>query len=245
MFSSSIFCIEIENLHFSVVSKLRHHLPAFTQGLSIHEGKLYESTGLYGQSSLRELDMLTGKILQKIPLPFYHFAEGIACHQNQLIQLTWQSGKALVYDSRNLIHHSTFSYQGEGWGLCPDEGTVWMSNGSSLLTQRNATTFEPIRNVEVQMNGKPLKFLNDLECVGDHLYANVWYKNWIARIDKLTGEVDGIIDTSYLLTEFEKANLSAEDVLNGIAYSQYTNTFFLTGKNWPWIFEVKLKFVQQ
>lgn len=223
-----------------VISKLPHELPAFTQGLAIESDQLYESTGLYGQSSLRILDILTGKVLYKLFMPSTIFAEGIAAFPNQLVQITWKEQRALIYDRNTLKLQQTLFYEGEGWGLCPDGNTIWMSNGTSRLIQRDRLTFSLLKTLQVSLDGHPLENINDLECVGNHLYANIWKKNWIARIDKLTGEVTGIIDASSLLSDSEKARLSLEEVLNGIAYRAKTNTFFLTGKEWPWIFEVRL-----
>lgn len=231
---------EVERLIPLVVSKLPHHLPAFTQGLAIEEDRLYESTGLYGWSSLRLLDIVTGKVLHKQTLTSQVFAEGIAAFPNQIVQITWKEQQALVYDRKTLKLQRTLSYSGEGWGLCRDGATVWMSNGTSQLTQRDILTFTPLKTLQVYLKEKRLEKLNDLECVENDLYANVWQTNWIVRIDKLTGKVTGMIDASSLLSPVEKSRLNRDNVLNGIAYRPRTGTFFLTGKEWPWIFEVRL-----
>ncbi len=230
----------VEQLVPIVVSKLPHELPAFTQGLAIEDDQLYESTGLYGQSSLRILDIKTGKILRKLPLAEDIFAEGIAVFPHQIVQVTWREQQAFVYDRKSLKLKHILFYFGEGWGLCRDENTVWMSNGTSMLTQRDLSTFALLKTVEVRLRGIPVENLNDLECVGNELYANVWQKNWIVRINKLTGDVTGIMDASPLLSVSEKARLHLDEVLNGIAFRFNTGTFFLTGKGWPWIFEVRL-----
>lgn len=234
-----ITAANVERLVPVVISKLPHELPAFTQGLAIEEDQLYESTGLYGQSSLRRIDILTGKILRKMSLGPKIFAEGIAVFPKHIVQITWQEQQAFIYEPNTWKLQDVLFYAGDGWGLCRDGSTVWMSNGSSHLIQRNLATFSPTKTLEVLLHGVPLEALNDLECVGNHLYANVWQKNWIVRIDKLTGEVNGIIDASSLLSPSEQTHLQRDEVLNGIAFRPKTGTFFLTGKGWPWIFEVR------
>jgi glutaminyl-peptide cyclotransferase len=230
----------IERLVPQVVSKLPHNLPAFTQGLAIEEDQLYESTGLYGQSSLRHLNILTGEVIRKLPLSAKVFAEGIAVFPNQIVQLTWKEKQAFVYERKGLKLQHILFYPGEGWGLCRDGNTVWMSDGSSTLTQRDLATFVPLKTLQVSLNNLPIDNLNDLECVGNDLYANIWQKDWIVRIDKLTGEITGVIDATSLLSSSERKRLDSDEVLNGIAFRSRTGTFFLTGKGWPWIFEVRL-----
>lgn len=230
----------VEQLIPAIVSKLPHDLPAYTQGLAIEEDRLYESTGLYGQSSLRMIDILTGKVLNRLPLSSKIFAEGLAVFPNQIVQITWKEQQAFVYERNALKLQHVLFYTGEGWGLCRDGNTMWMSNGTAELTQRDLSTFSPLKTLQVKLHGEPITNLNDLECVENHLYANIWQKNWIVRIDKLTGEVTAVIDASSLLTASEKAQLDSDDVLNGIAFRLKTGTFFLTGKGWPWIFEVDL-----
>jgi glutaminyl-peptide cyclotransferase len=223
-----------------VISKLPHELPAFTQGLAIEEDRLYESTGLYGQSSLRVLNILTGEVMRNLPIASHLFTEGIAVSSRHIIQITWREQQALVYDRSTLTLQHILSYAGEGWGLCRDGPTVWMSNGTATLTQRDLATFALLKTLQVYYKDALIENLNDLECVGNSLYANVWQKNWIVRIDKSTGEVTGIVDASSLLSNVEKKRLHANEVLNGIAFRSKTGTFFLTGKGWPWIFEVRL-----
>jgi glutamine cyclotransferase len=229
----------VDHLIPVVINKLKHDHRAFTQGLAIENDQLFESTGLYGQSSLRHLDITTGNVLQKLSLSPHVFAEGLAVFPHQLIQITWKEQKAFIYELPSLKIMQTLFYQGEGWGLCREENRIWMSNGTSVLTQRDPKTFTTLKTLQVYLDGHPLAHLNDLEWDGNHLYANVWLEDWIVRIDKMTGEVTGIVDTSHLLSSHEKAFLRTSDVLNGIAYRPKTNTFFITGKGWPWIFEVR------
>ena len=147
---------------------------------------------------------------------------------------------AFIYERPSLKLLQTLHYPGEGWGLCRDQDTVWMSNGTAKILQRNLNNFGVQKALIVSWEGHSLLNLNDIESVGNHLYANIWGKNWIVRIDKNTGEVTGVIDASHLLSPQEKAGLTLNDVLNGIAYYARHDTFFLTGKRWPWIFEVRL-----
>ncbi len=236
---------EVEVIIPFIVRKIPHAANAFTQGLAIDEvnNVLYESTGLYGQSCVRQIDLEDGKILKQYNLPLHLFGEGIALAHNRLIQLTWNEKTALVYSKLNFDLLKTFSYTGEGWGLCFDEGLnlLWMSDGTSLLQQRNPDTFKIKSRLQVHLEGKEVNFLNDLVCTGRTLYVNVWGKDYIYRIDKYTGEVTGKIDASNLLSKKERARLSPEAILNGIAYQKSSQTFFLTGKLWPYIYEVSFK----
>lgn len=228
----------VEQLFPRVVAKLPHDRTAYTQGLAIEGDELYESTGLYGHSSLRNLDLSTGQVKQKLELSPDIFAEGLAVSHSQIFQITWKEQKAFVYDRVSFEVLKSFSYSGDGWGLCRDGQTLWMSNGTHRLVQRDMETFAVLKTLDVHQGTQRISSLNALECVGDHLYANVFGEEWIVRIDKRTGNVTGIIDGSKLLTPEEKAALKFGEVLNGIAFRPKTGTFFLTGKNWPWIFEV-------
>lgn len=213
---------------------LPHDPKAFTQGLAIHNNFLYESTGLYGHSSLRKIDIQTGKIINKISLPNQYFAEGIAIIGNNLIQITWKEQVAFVYDlNMNLLN--AIPYKGDGWGLCQNGIYVLMSNGSSTLTLRQPDDFSVAGVLNTHSEG----YLNDLECVGEFIYANVWKKDIILKIDKFTGRIVGKIDASNLLHPHQREKIGSEGVLNGIAYHPQRQTFFLTGKYWPAIFEVK------
>lgn len=229
----------VELLYPEVISRFPHDPEAFTQGLAIEGEDLYESTGLYGESSLRCLDLLTKQLKIKKMLSPNVFGEGIAVFPGRLIQLTWKGERAFVYEqpSLKLIHHLT--YQGEGWGLCRDQETVWMSDGTSLLVQRDSQTFQILKTLKVHLEGVPVSGLNDLECVEENLYANVWRTDCLLRINKKTGEVTGVIEASRLLSDKEKKALTFDAVLNGIAFQAASKTFFLTGKRWPWIFQVR------
>ena len=227
----------IDQLRARVLRKFPHDREAFTQGLLWHDGALYESTGQYGRSTLRKVRLEDGKILQQRALARNFFGEGLARVDNRLIQLTWRSGLAFVSDLSSLEEQATLRYRGEGWGLCHDGAALVMSDGSSTLTFRDSASLAVLREVTVTREGSPVTNLNELECVGSDVYANVWKRNEIYRIDKQTGKVEAIIDASGLLNMMEAARAN---VLNGIAYKPDSKTFLLTGKLWPHVFEVEL-----
>ncbi|QPC82888.1 glutaminyl-peptide cyclotransferase [Phototrophicus methaneseepsis] len=240
----------IEVLVPEVLNVYPHDTDAFTQGLLWHEGTLYESTGQRGESTLREVDIETGEPVRAVDVtapadatadtPLY-FAEGLEQVGDQLIQLTWTSGDALVYDMASFEQVDTYEYEGEGWGLCYDDRYLFMSDGSSYISVRDADTFDLIVRFAVTLEGQVLQasLLNELECVGDDIYANLWQTDYIARIDKYSGQITGLIDASTLLTEEERAELASGSVLNGIAYNPESDTFYITGKRWPKLFEVQ------
>ena len=220
-----------------VVRVYPHDSRAFTQGLLFLDGKIYESTGLFGRSSLRRVDLTSGQVEQESKLPAEIFGEGLARVGDRLIQLTWKNHKALVWDLSTLKKQAELSYEGEGWGLCFDGRHMVMSDGSDKLTWRNPTTFVKEGEVRVRLVGRPLSNLNELECAGDVVYANVWQDNHIARIDAKSGEVTAWIDASGLLDPSEAAGA---DVLNGIAEMASTGHLLITGKLWPHVYEVEV-----
>ncbi len=223
-----------------VLAVYPHDDQAFTQGLLWDGGYLYESTGQWGQSSLRRVDIETGQPLQQVTLDDAYFAEGLERVGDTLIQLTWRAGQAFVYDFETFELRDTIVYDGEGWGLCYDGRFLFMSDSTAFLSIRDAENFQLIFRGAVTFNDEiiPPQLLNELECVGDHIYANAWNTDYIFRIDKFTGVIDAVIDASSLLTDDEKARLAPGDVLNGIAWNPESETFFITGKNWPKLFEV-------
>jgi len=224
-----------ERLRVKVLSVRPHDPTAYTQGLVWGHGTLYESAGLYGRSSLRQVDPRTGDVLRRLDVPPGFFAEGLAQVGDRLVQLTWKEGVAFVYDVRSFERVGEFSYQGEGWGLCDDGRRLVMSDGSDRLGFRDRRTFVPLGGVEVRLDGRPASQLNELECVGGAVYANVWMTDQILRIDPVAGRVTAVIDAGGLLDAAEQAHA---DVLNGIAYDREKKTFFITGKLWPKMFEV-------
>ena len=231
---------EVERLIPKVLNVYPHDANAFTQGLLWHDGYLYESTGLYGESTLRRVDIESGEPLESLSIDEAYFAEGLELAGDKLIQLTWQAGVAFVYDFDSFDLIDTIDYEGEGWGLCYDGRYLFMSDSSAYLSLRDAETFDLIVRAAVTYQGQlvPPQLLNELECVGDDIYANAWNTDFIFRIDKWTGDVTAIVDASALLTDAEKADLAAGAVLNGIAYNPESDTFFITGKKWHKLFEV-------
>jgi glutamine cyclotransferase len=220
-----------------VVDVHPHDPGAFTEGLLFHDGSLFESTGLYGESSLRRVDRTTGEVLQSSTLPMAEFGEGLALVDDRLIQLTYRNGLAHAHELSSFSPLGTFAYEGEGWGLCYDGRRLIMSDGSDRLTFRDPDTFEVVGSVAVQEDGVAYARLNELECVGKEVFANVWLTDLILRIDPETGAVLTKIDASGLLSSGEAAGV---DVLNGIAYDSVSGRFLLTGKFWPKLFEVEL-----
>lgn len=228
----------------TVLSARPHDPGAFTQGLRFHDGSLYESTGRYGMSTLRQVDPQSGEVSRSVDIGSAYFGEGLALVPNihggdgyHLILLTWREEVAFVYELDTFARVDAFSYTGEGWGLCFDSERLVMSNGTSRLTFRDPSTFESLGSVEVTQDGVPRHRLNELECVGDVVYANVWQTDEILRIDATTGEVTAEIDCAGLLTPEAAA---AAEVLNGIAFVPEEGRFLITGKLWPVLFEVDL-----
>lgn len=224
-----------ERLTVKVLSTRPHDPGAYTQGFFLHNGSLFESTGLYGQSSVREVNPQTGAVKRKAAVPQEYFAEGLALVGDRLIQLTWQEQKAFVYKLADFSKVEELRYDGEGWGLCWDGTRLIMTDGSDRLTFRDPKTFAVIGTVHVTLAGRPINQLNELECVNGTVYSNVWQTDDILRIDPGTGKVTAVIDASSLLTPAERQHA---DVLNGIAWDPAKKTFLITGKLWPKMFEV-------
>ncbi len=227
----------LRSLRVSVLRTIPHETSAYTQGLVWHDSHLYESTGQYGESRLRQIDPRTGVVDQQISISPAFFGEGLALvGDNELFMLTYQAERGMVYDLETFDQIRTFRYRGEGWGLCYDGRRLIMSNGSDTLTFRDPSTFKEIGAVRVTLRGLPLTKLNELECVSDRVYSNVYQDDAIVIIDPSSGRVTHQIDASGLLTPEETRGT---DVLNGIAYDPNTETFYITGKNWPKMFEVQ------
>lgn len=224
---------------YKVVHTYPHDPNAFTQGLIYLDSRFYESTGLYGRSSLRMADPATGKVLQKYDLPAAYFGEGLTDWGSNLIQLTWKEEKAFVYDRFSFSLVKTFSYKGEGWGLTHDRTHLIMSDGTSYLRFLDPKTFAEVRRIRVtDLDGKAVEDLDELEYVHGEIYANIWFSNTIVRISPRTGKVLGKIDLSGIIDKRELTN--ADAVLNGIAYDAARDRLFVTGKLWPKLFEIRL-----
>jgi glutaminyl-peptide cyclotransferase len=222
-----------------VLRILPHDTTAYTQGLLLHAGRLYESTGQYGESTLREVDPETGRVLRSVDLPDDYFGEGLARVGDRLIQITWREGVAFVYDIETLDVERTFEYEGEGWGLCFDGESLYMTTGGSILYRRDPESFEVLDTRQILLGGRALSQVNELECVGDDIYGNVYQTDRIVRIDKGTGRVVEELDASAVVPPGGRPR-AADGVLNGIAYDPDRDVFFMTGKRWPSMFEVRI-----
>ncbi|HVR29823.1 MAG TPA: glutaminyl-peptide cyclotransferase [Thermoanaerobaculia bacterium] len=225
-----------ERLRVRVLASFPHDTAAYTQGLVWDAGALLESSGGYGQSFVRRWRPGSDHPLVEQRLPGHMFAEGLAVVGERVIQITWREGVALYRDRATLEEIDRRSYEGEGWGLCWDGQRLIMSDGSDTLTLRDPESFDPSGSVVVRTGTVPLANLNELECAEGWVYANLYGSDQIARIDPASGQVAALIDASDLLTPRERAG--GAEVLNGIAYNADTETFFLTGKLWPRLFEV-------
>lgn len=226
-----------------IINTYPHDKQAFTQGLIYDSGFFYESTGLNGRSSLRKVEVETGRVLQIRQLADQYFGEGLTLWRNQLIQLTWLNRVGFVYDKETFTQLREFSYTTEGWGITHDGRRLIMSDGSSVLYFLHPETFQRIGRLQVREGDKPVPTLNELEYIKGEIYANLWYGSGfppdrIARISPETGQVLSWIDLSGLLTPEEISQ--GADILNGIAYDAEKDRLFVTGKLWPKVFEIEV-----
>lgn len=223
----------------SIIKTIRHDPDAFTQGLCIYHGLLYESTGLYGKSQIRTIDTTNGVVQEHRKVKSTFFAEGCALLDDKIYQLTWKKETCIVYDLENLKPVKTLTYSGPGWGLCThtEKPLFFMSNGSDTIYERNSS-FQVTRAIPVTFNGAPLINLNELEYARGFIYANVWYSDIIFEINPTTGAVTRQIDCTNLVQQ--EAPASDECVLNGIAYDVANDRFYLTGKLWKKMFVVEI-----
>jgi glutaminyl-peptide cyclotransferase len=224
---------------YEVVHTFPHDPEAFTQGLIFQNGMLYESTGLYGKSSLRRVILQVGQILNRVDFQQGVFAEGITLFDDKIFLITWKTQKGYVFDPTSLQQLAEFSYGGEGWGLTHDASALIMSNGSSKLIFVDPKTLAVVRTLDVTLDKKPVDQLNELEYVKGEIFANVWKTSTILRIDPMNGRVVGTVDLTGIYTPKPDADLE-DDVLNGIAYDEKGDRLFVTGKRWPSVFEIKL-----
>nr|WP_232328330.1 glutaminyl-peptide cyclotransferase [Kibdelosporangium sp. MJ126-NF4] len=219
-----------------VLEVLPHDPKAFTQGLELDGDKLYEGTGLEGQSSVRTVDPRTARVERKVDLPSPMFGEGVTVAGSTIWQLTWKDGVAIQRDKQTLAEVGRVQYSGEGWGLCHDGQRLVMSDGTDKLTFRDPTSFAQVGEVLVRSAGQPVTQLNELECTPGGVYANVWQTDTVVRIDPASGAVTATVDLAGLLSQEDRAGA---DVLNGIAAVRGTDEFLVTGKLWPKMFRVK------
>jgi len=224
---------------YKVVRSYPHDAQAFTEGLLYRDGVLYESTGLNGKSSIRKVDLASGRVLQSKDIPPQYFGEGLTAWGDTLVGLTWQTQTGFVFDLKTFELKSQFAYPGEGWGLTHNGKELIMSDGTSTLRFLDPKTFLEVRRVKVTADGIAVDQLNELEVVEGEIYANIWHTNTIARIDPSTGKITGWIDFSKLYPDAGKG-YNSENVMNGIAYDAEKKRLFVTGKLWPKIYEVKI-----
>ena len=227
---------DVERLSVEVTSEYPHDPTAFTQGLLADGGEVYESTGLYGESTLRSVDLASGDVTAVIDLGADLFGEGLEVVGDRFIQLTWREGTALVYDRDTLELVDRYSYSTEGWGICLDADRLVMTDGTATAYQRDPATFELLDQVTVTLDGEPLWGLNELECVDGTVWANVRPTDYIVAFDPDTGKIGAVVDASGLLDADEQTTAG---VLNGIAHIDGTDRFLITGKLWPSVFEVR------
>jgi glutamine cyclotransferase len=224
---------------YRIVASHPHDPTAYTQGLVFHDGALYESTGRHGESTVRRVELESGRVLASRSLPDDVFGEGLALVGSELYQLTWKAGIVYVYDVDSLTLKRTHEYSGDGWGLCFDGSWLFMSNGSDRLLRRDPSTFELLEEIRVTEDGFSVRQLNELECVGDEILANVFQTNRILRIEKVTGKVLAELD-GYSLSLASRRPPNPEAVFNGIAHDPRTGHLYVTGKLWPDLFEIEI-----
>ena len=231
-----------EPLHYTynVVNVYPHDENAFTQGLIFENGIIYESTGRYGQSTLRRVELETGNIIQLHALPDQFFGEGITIFGDKIIQLTWRSEKGFVFDKNSFALVQEFTYHTEGWGIAHDGSRLIMSDGTATLYFLDPETFQKIGQVEVY-DEEPVARINELEYIQGEVYANIWKEEKIAIINPQTGQVTGWIDLEGIN---EAENQNSSNVLNGIAYDAEEDRLFVTGKMWSQLFEINLVLVE-
>ena len=224
---------------YKIVNEYPHDPNAFTQGLEYHNGFLYESTGLHKESSLRKVELKTGKVLQKIDLESKYFAEGMTIFGDKIIQLTWQSNQGFVYDLANFKFEKVFGYgrSTEGWGLTHNNNYLIKTDGSERMWFLNPETFKEDHFIETYTNKRKVDELNELEYINGEIFANVWQKNYILIVNPKNGAIDGILDLSGL--QAKAGQRGPDNVLNGIAYDKENDRLFVTGKKWNKLFEIK------
>jgi glutamine cyclotransferase len=226
----------IPTYSYKVKNSWPHDRQAYTQGLVFLDGILWESTGQYGSSSLRKVELKTGKVIKQIAVPPRYFAEGMTVFNDKVFQLTWQEQKGFIYDPETFQKQGEFDYSGEGWGLTHDGQSLIMSDGTNEIRFLDPATLRTTRTIRVFEGRVPVDRLNELEYINGEIYANIWQTDRIVRIEPRSGKILGWIDLTGLLKT--KDRLGGEDVLNGIAYDEAGKRLFVTGKMWPRLFEI-------
>lgn len=230
----------VQDCSYHVVNDYPHDPAAFTQGLAYVDGRLFEGTGLEGESTLREVELETGDVLRSHSLSPDLFGEGITLLDGRIYQLTWRSQTAIAYDAETFEEIERFTYPAEGWGITDDGESLYMSDGSHEITIRDPETFEETGRLQVRHDGVPVTDLNELEWIDGQIYANVWQTDMIVRIDPTSGQVTARIDLGGLLDPEDRADYDV-DVLNGIAWDEGERRLFVTGKLWPRLYEIELE----
>lgn len=226
------------NYNYIIRNTYPHSRSSYTQGLFWNDGALWESTGEYGSSKMMRVDLESGRPIKTVDLPKREFGEGAALLNDMIYQITWREGVAHLYDAATLSKRGTIKYSGEGWGITSDGEWLYMSDGTEKIYKLDPATFKREATIVVTFNGQSLPMLNELEWIDGKLWANVYLTDNIVVIDPMTGQVEGVLDFTGLLSEAEMD--STTDVLNGIAYDKATGRVFITGKNWPKLFEIEV-----
>jgi glutaminyl-peptide cyclotransferase len=221
-----------------VVKAFPHDPKAFTQGLEYYGGYFYESTGLKGKSSLRKVEIATGRVLQSVSLPADYFGEGLTICHGKIYQLTWLSKTGFIYDLQTFRKTGEFHYESEGWGLTHDAHSLILSDGTNQVQFLDPATFQVQRRLEVYAGGQAVANLNELEYINGQIYANIWHSTRIARIDPNTGQVLAWLDLAQISTKEQR---EPEGVLNGIAYDGEGRRLFVTGKDWPELLQIEVE----
>jgi len=229
---------EVTHYDYRVISKVRFDRENFTQGLEIHQGRLYVSSGLYGRSMVRVYDFPSLELIQSVPVDPRIFAEGLTIIDDRLVLLSWRERVMLVYQLPDMTLIGQSALPGQGWGATHTGSVMWFSDGSDRLFSADLTGGGTLASVSVTLNGQPLRNLNELEWVDGEIWANVWQTDQIARIDPASGKVVGLIDLTGLLLEEDR--LRDTDVLNGIAIDPQSGDIWVTGKRWPWLYQIEL-----
>lgn len=213
-----------------------HDTMAFTQGLTISNGVMYESTGQYGVSEVRTVDLRSGRVIKRTRIGGQYFGEGSTVLGDHIYMITWLNQEGFVFDKRSLSKEKSFKYNGEGWGLTTDGKDLYMSNGSEVINVLSPEDFQVIRSITVRLDNKPCRYLNELEWIEGELWANVWQSDMIVCIDPQSGNVKRVLNLSSLYPIHQR--LVTADVMNGIAYDAATHAIYVTGKNWPKVYQI-------
>lgn len=236
--ATSVLANDIPQLDYRVLSQLPHSRSDFTQGLEIRDGVLYQGTGLVGQSRIQAFDLASGQLLREQALPRPYFGEGITVIDDRVLQLSWRARQGFIYRRSDFAPLGGFSLDSEGWGLTNDGERLIYSDGSDVLRFLNPDSFEVTGSIQIRRGDTPLKELNELEWTPHGLWANVWRRDVLVRIDLDSGQVTGEVDLRGLLPRSRHSH--GTDVLNGIAYNPKDDSFWVTGKNWPLLFQLKI-----